>query len=41
MGELKSSSSKWLKTQSNGLGNFAWQAGFAAFLVKAFVFGKT
>jgi len=33
VGELKSSSSKWLKTQSDQLATFAWQAGFGAFSV--------
>lgn len=33
VGDVKSSSSKWLKTQSAGLANFAWQAGFGAFSV--------
>ncbi len=33
VGELKSSSSKWLKTQSDQLAAFAWQAGFGAFSV--------
>ncbi len=31
--ELKTSSSKWLKTQSSKLGAFAWQRGYAAFSV--------
>jgi REP element-mobilizing transposase RayT len=31
--QLKSSSSKWLKTQSPGLKKFAWQRGYAAFSV--------
>jgi REP element-mobilizing transposase RayT len=31
--QLKTSSSKWLKTQSPGLKNFAWQRGYAAFSV--------
>ncbi len=31
--ELKTSSSKWLKTQSPELGNFAWQRGYGAFSV--------
>jgi REP element-mobilizing transposase RayT len=30
---LKSSSSKWLKTQSPGLSKFAWQRGYGAFSV--------
>ena len=29
--ELKTSSSKWLKTQSPALAGFAWQAGYGAF----------
>jgi len=29
--KLKSSSSKWLKTQSPGLSKFAWQRGYGAF----------
>jgi putative transposase len=29
--ELKTSSSKWLKTQSPALANFAWQNGYGAF----------
>ncbi len=29
--ELKTSSSKWLKTQSPELGGFAWQRGYGAF----------
>jgi putative transposase len=33
VGELKSASSKWLKTQSDQLATFAWQAGFGAFSV--------
>jgi REP element-mobilizing transposase RayT len=33
VGELKSSSSKWLKTLSDQLAAFAWQAGFGAFSV--------
>ncbi|MEI7929526.1 MAG: IS200/IS605 family transposase [Verrucomicrobiales bacterium] len=31
--ELKTSSSKWLKTQSPGLATFAWQRGYGAFSV--------
>jgi putative transposase len=31
--ELKTSSSKWLKTQSPALAAFAWQRGYAAFCV--------
>jgi REP element-mobilizing transposase RayT len=31
--ELKSSSSKWLKTQSSELSKFAWQRGYGAFSV--------
>lgn len=31
--ELKTSSSKWLKTQSPELGGFAWQRGYGAFSV--------
>lgn len=31
--ELKTSSSKWLKTQSPSLENFAWQRGYGAFSV--------
>jgi len=31
--EVKKSSSKWLKTQSPGLSNFAWQSGYGAFSV--------
>lgn len=33
IGEVKSSSSKWLKTQSDTLSKFAWQGGFGAFSV--------
>ena len=33
VGDLKASSSKWLKTQSPELSGFAWQAGFGAFSV--------
>ena len=31
--EMKTSSSKWLKTQSTALGHFAWQRGYGAFSV--------
>lgn len=31
--EIKKSSSKWLKTQSGDLTDFAWQAGYGAFSV--------
>jgi putative transposase len=31
--QLKSSSSKWLKTQSSDLSKFAWQRGYGAFSV--------
>jgi REP element-mobilizing transposase RayT len=31
--ELKTSSSKWLKTQSPELGGFAWQRGYGAFSI--------
>ena len=33
--ELKTASSKWLKTQSPALGAFAWQLGYGAFSVGA------
>jgi REP element-mobilizing transposase RayT len=33
VGDLKKSSSKWIKTQSNELAGFTWQAGFGAFSV--------
>ena len=33
VGELKTSSSKWLKTLSPTLANFAWQRGYGAFSV--------
>lgn len=33
MEELKSSSSKWMKTQSSELDNFYWQNGYGAFSV--------
>jgi len=32
--ELKTSSSKWLKTQSPGLKDFAWQRGYGVFSVR-------
>ncbi|NJR69520.1 MAG: IS200/IS605 family transposase [Synechococcales cyanobacterium CRU_2_2] len=32
--EIKTSSSKWLKTQSPDLASFAWQRGYGAFSVK-------
>jgi hypothetical protein len=41
VGELKASFSKWLKTQSDELCNYAWQAVFAAISVSSLVFGKT
>ena len=31
--ELKTSSSKWLKTQQSALGGFAWQRGYGSFSV--------
>jgi putative transposase len=31
--ELKTTSSKWLKTQSSALAGFAWQRGYGAFSV--------
>jgi hypothetical protein len=31
--ELKRDSSKWLKTQAAGLGDFCWQSGYGAFSV--------
>jgi putative transposase len=31
--ELKTSSSKWLKTQSSGLARFSWQRGYGCFSV--------
>ena len=31
--EIKTSSSKWLKTQGSGLGRFAWQRGYGVFSV--------
>ena len=33
--EVKTSSSKWLKTQGRGLANFHWQSGYGAFSVSA------
>ncbi|MDB9741396.1 IS200/IS605 family transposase [Akkermansiaceae bacterium] len=33
VGDLKKSSSKWIKTQSADLRDFSWQAGFGAFSV--------
>ena len=33
VGDLKSTSSKWLKTQSDALTAFSWQKGFGAFSV--------
>ena len=33
VGELKTASSKWIKTQVPGLGGFAWQRGYACFSV--------
>lgn len=33
--EVKKSSSRWMKTQGEGLGEFAWQAGYGAFGVSA------
>ncbi len=30
---VKTTSSKWIKTQSAGLGGFAWQSGYEAFSV--------
>lgn len=33
VGDLKASSSKWIKTQSPEFGNFSWQVGFGAFSV--------
>ena len=33
--ELKTSSSKWVKTQGRGLANFHWQSGYGAFSVSA------
>ena len=32
---VKSNSSRWLKTQERSLGNFSWQNGYAAFAVEA------
>jgi len=31
--EVKTSSSKWVKTQGCGLANFHWQSGYGAFSV--------
>ncbi len=31
--KVKKTSSKWIKTQGEGLRNFAWQAGYGAFAV--------
>ena len=33
--ELKTNSSKWVKTQGSGLVNFHWQSGYGAFSVNA------
>jgi len=33
--ELKTSSSKWVKTPGRGLGNFHWRSGYGAFSVSA------
>jgi REP element-mobilizing transposase RayT len=33
--EVKTSSSKWVKTQGRGLANFNWQSGYGAFSVSA------
>lgn len=33
IGEMKSSSSQWLKSESPGLAVFGWQRGYAAFSV--------
>jgi putative transposase len=33
--EIKTTSSKWIKTQGPAFGTFAWQAGYAAFAVDA------
>jgi len=33
--EVKTSSSKWVKTQGRGLANFHWQSGYGAFSVSA------
>ena len=33
--EVKTSSSKWVKTQGRGLANFYWQSGYGAFSVSA------
>ena len=31
--KVKKTSSKWIKTQGEGLRNFAWQAGYGAFAI--------
>jgi putative transposase len=36
MGQVKKTSSKWLKTQSQTLAKFGWQAGYGAFAVSEF-----
>jgi len=33
--EVKTSSSKWVKTQGRGLANFDWQSGYGGFSVGA------
>ena len=33
--EVKTSSSKWVKTQGRGLANFHWQSGYGAFSMGA------
>ena len=33
--EIKTSSSKWIKTQERGLGGFHWQSGYGGFSVSA------
>ena len=33
VGDLKASSSKWIKTQSSDLATFGWQGGFGAFSI--------
>jgi len=33
--EVKTGSSKWVKTQGRGLANFHWQSGYGAFSVSA------
>jgi REP element-mobilizing transposase RayT len=33
--DVKTSSSKWVKTQGHGLGNFHWQSGYGAFSVSS------